>query len=164
MKTEFLRTTDDVEKCADLYIGSYGEHPLIDRETSIKSLYQGVRQQDFVKIIRLDGDIAAWLWGALGKMPHFKESVFQQKYYASCLTGIKACRALSLLHREMVDFAILKTRANFCLSNGSPFDTSCVLARVLSKDGWTQMGNSAYLDLRVEGGGRAPPWARTYPT
>ena len=135
-----LATIKDVEFCADMYLALNDDSFLpTDRRTSIASLHRLARGGKFVRALKKDGLIVAWIYADLVHLSHSDLTFFQQLYYASAETGLAAYRCLVQLHEEMYAHA-RTTKADYCLSACSPMDTTQVLARALEKNGWKRRG------------------------
>jgi len=147
LKMDVVRTLTDVEKCVDIYLSIIDSQvPPADRKASIKSLAFKIRRRRFVRVMKDDSEIVAWLYADIIRLDHTNYDVLQQVYYASCLTGIPAYRALVALHEAMYDYAET-TSARYCISNGSCYDTTNVLARSLGKNGWNVKGFMAFREV-----------------
>lgn len=149
-----INTIQDVEQCVDLYLSlSDDTWMTADRATSIRSLMDKVKRKKFVRVLREDSKIIAWIYADLVKLPHTDYVNFQQIYYASAETGVRAFRCVKLLHEAMTEFGET-SEAKYYVSPGSPLDDNNVFAKILEKCGWIRKG---YMAFRVVGPKTAPP-------
>ena len=133
-------TAAEVTECIDLYLAlnDFSFLPA-SRPKSIRELSTAVRMNKLVLMALLDDKIVGWIYAREANISHIENSVLQQYYYASNLTGIKAVKLLSVLHQAMFDYAEDKG-FELVMSSGSHMDSKNVLTRVLAKDGWDTRG------------------------
>lgn len=118
-----------------------------DRHSSLVNLEKKVLDKKFVRVLRADQKIVAWIYGDLVKLDHQEGSNFQQLYYCSDLKGFSAARAVIALHREMFEYASLNSNSMYCVSPGSHLDEKNAFARILERDGWNRRGHIAVREL-----------------
>ena len=118
------------------------------REVSTQNLIVKVRRGKYVRVVRKDNRIVAWIYADLVQLEHTDYACFQQLYYASDAVGFSAARYLRILHSDMVRQA-RATNAEYCISIASHMDTECVLTRLLEKDGWVRKGHVAIFPLKA---------------
>lgn len=142
-----ISTAQEVEECVDLYLSIVDQSWLpASRDTSIKSLMDKVRRQKFVRLIKKDSRIIAWIYADQVALPHADYSLFQQIYYASNQSGSLAYKCVVALHDSMYEAGKL-TDAKYCISVGSPFDNDNTFTRILEKNGWIRRGHTATKEL-----------------
>ena len=118
------------------------------REVSTQNLIVKVRRGKYVRVVRKDKRIVAWIYADLVQLEHTDYACFQQLYYASDAAGFSAARYLRILHSDMVRQA-RATNAEYCISIASHMDTECVLTRLLERDGWVRKGHVAIFPLKA---------------
>lgn len=166
MAVGYLRNDADIAACVDMYRSLSDESFMeTSREAAIRNLSKLVRMKRFVRCIRDNDKIIAWIYADGVRLLHTDKPNFQQFYYASSVTGIKAARCVTTLHREMVAFGQLHG-FHLMVSAGSHLDPEFVFARLLERDGWDRRGHCAAIktgpgvaprDARAPGGW-LPPW------
>jgi len=135
-----IRTKEDIHECISMYLSLSDESFLpSDYNSAYKSLFNAVRTKHFVRCIRENNVIVAWIYCEPVQVQHMKEPVFQQIYYCSLSTGRNAVRYVKILHDEMIIEA-KKRGLEYCTSTGSHMDPSFVFARILEKNGWQRRG------------------------
>ena len=75
-----------------------------------------------------------------------KEPVFQQFFYCTNYSGIKAAKAVVMFHKEMEQEA-RKRDIDLLISSGSHTDNRNVFVRILAGQGWKIRGYVATLRL-----------------
>lgn len=140
MWIDTIKTKEEVEYCVQMYY-DLNDHDFIDVDfdTSFKTLFQLVRLKKFVRVLKQEEKIIAWIYAEKVKIAHMAYPVLQQMYYASNQTGIKAARCVKLLHQELIKHAE-EINVNTILSPGSHMDPNFVFAKILEKDGWERRG------------------------
>lgn len=152
-----LAKTEEVSFCVDMYLKLNDESFIpTDRETSIASLYKLSRCGRFVRTLKKDGVIIAWIYADRTSVQHSNLNFFQQMYYACSESGFLAYKCLIALHSAMYEYARTQD-VHYCISSSSHFDTAMVLSRALEKNGWMRRGFLA--SKRV-----VPVLTRTAPT
>lgn len=135
-----LRTTADIAACVDLYRALSDEAFITsDRNSAIRNLWALVRQRRFVRCIRRNGVIEAWIYADRVHLPHRATPHFQQIYYASSVSGIRAARYVVALHDIAAEYAKAEGY-DLITSPGSHMDPDNVFARILEKNGWQRRG------------------------
>ena len=144
-----IRSLGDIEQCVQMYLALNDQSFLpASAEVSIQNMVMKVRRGRYVRVIRKDTSIVAWIYADLVQLEHTDYLCFQQLYYASSAKGFSAARYLRLLHSDMVAQA-RATNAKYCVSVASHMDDTCVLTRLLEKDGWSRRGHVAVFDLEA---------------
>lgn len=140
MRIDTIKTKEEVEYCVQMYL-ALNDPDFIDADfdTSFKTLFQLVRLKKFVRVLKQEEEIIAWIYAEKVKITHMAYPVLQQMYYASNQTGIKAARCVKLIHRELIKHAE-EINVNTILSAGSHMDPTFVFAKILEKDGWERRG------------------------
>lgn len=145
LRVEPILTNEDVIACCDMYIALNDPSFLdLDRDTCIRNMWSRVRLRHFLRCLRDDGGIKAWIYGAPIRHDHANYNVFQQMYYASNQTGVSAARCVRILHEALYDEAC-KGDYRYVISPGSFYDDTNTFARLLERYGWTRRG---YLAVR----------------
>ena len=143
MILDSIQSTSDVEECVELYYNIIDKDFFqVDRTECIKRFNDAARRKRFIRIIRLNSRIIAWIYADLTKLFHSSTPKFQQMYFITSRSGISAYRCIVLLHEEMYEFS-KSTSADYCLSPGGPHDSNNVIARSLEKNGWIRKGYAA---------------------
>jgi len=141
-----INNLDELKVCVELYIRLNDETFIpADKERSETRILEHLKEGAFLRVAVVDNQIRAWLLARKVQHDHTEEAALQQLYYGSDLSGIKAVRAITLLHDEMVQEAINK-RIPRVISSGSHMDDSDVFTRVLERHGWLRRG---YMATRV---------------
>jgi hypothetical protein len=136
-----IRNIKELNICVDMYLSLNDESFLpASRSESIKSFKSlltipGV----FIRVLEYDSKIVAWIYARPVKLDHLNHNVLQQIYYASSLSGIKAVKAVQMLHQSMYEEA-LKKKIPYVTSPGSHLDESFTFVRILEKYGWERRG------------------------
>lgn len=140
MRIDTIRTKEEVEYCVQMYY-DLNDHDFIDVDfdTSFKTLFQLVRRKRFIRVLKDDNKIIAWIYAEKVQLSHMAYPVLQQMYYASNQQGIKAVRCVKLLHQELIEHAI-ELNLDTVISPGSHMDPNFVFAKILEKDGWDRRG------------------------
>lgn len=112
------------------------------RAHALANLWTHVRLKHFVRCLRHDGQIVAWILAVPMQHEHADYVVLQQLYYASNQTGLRAAKCVLLLHDALYAHA-LTTDCKYVLSMGSPYDEANVFSRLLERAGWTRRGYAA---------------------
>lgn len=133
-------TVAEVTDCVDLYL-AFNDFSFMpaNRIKAIRELAHAVRMNKFVLMAEFDGKLVGWIYARDAHISHIENKALQQYYYASNLTGIRAVQLLTTLHQRMFDYAE-EQGYEIVLSAGSHMDTTNVLPRVLSKNGWDTRG------------------------
>jgi hypothetical protein len=152
MQVDFIKTHRELVDCVDMYLGMNDETFMrSDRRTAIKSLDRKIRNQKFVRCLREESEIVSWIFCEVVKLDHTDYKNFQQIYYASRLTGVKAVRSVVRLHDEMYHHA-RQLDVAYCVSPGSHLDERNTFARILEKNNWKRRGFVAVREvIRVSG-------------
>lgn len=142
-----LYTQQDVKDCVELYAG-LNDHSFleINIDSAYRHLFQIVRKKKFVKAIRENDQIIAWIYADKVSLPHNVSPFLQQMYYASNQSGIKAARCVVTLHNVLLEEAKAKNY-NLVMSPGSHLDPNFVFTRILEKNGWERRGYIALKKL-----------------
>jgi hypothetical protein len=144
MKVVKPRTIEDIAACVEIY-NSINDHSFLhmDVETSFSNFLKLSKQGFFMRLLVDDtGVVRAWIFASKVKPVHSDRFSFQQDYFASNLSGVKAYKAVVLLHEAMIEEA---TRLNIgtAISQGSHMDETFTFTRILEKQGWQRRGHIA---------------------
>ncbi len=124
-------------KCVDMYIDIYENEIIpLDRDKSLLSMRRHVAAGQFFKVIEDNGEVIAWIAGAVLEREFIAEKYMQQIYYCSNQKGMKAYRCVVLLHKALIEES-KKLNIRHVLSTGSHADTENVFVKILGKNGWS---------------------------
>ena len=126
----------------------------MDAETCFQNLRRLVAAGRFVRCVKSNDKIIAWIYCDKLKPSHSKTAHFHQQYYCSNQTGVLAARCVRDLHAAMVEYAIAHGYS-MCMSLGSHTDENFVFTRILARMGWERRGYVALLSVGPETGGHA---------
>ena len=147
MQLSSICSQNDVEYCVDMYRTLSDEAFMpTSREVAISNLWKLVRMKRFVRCLRRDDRIIAWLYAERVQLMHTDYPIFQQMYYASDQTGLRAVRCVTTLHDAMRDYAAAQGYP-MVTSPGSHLDPDYTFARILEKHGWLRRGYAAALHI-----------------
>ena len=94
-----LYSLNDIEACVDMYRALSDEEFMpTSREVAIHNLWKLVRMKKFVRCIRKESKIIAWMYADKAQLLHTDYPVFQQMYYASNQSSLLAARCVVQLH------------------------------------------------------------------
>lgn len=143
MNISLIKTNSEIEYCIDMYLAQNDFLFLkANRALSIKNLTLAVKRKRFVRVLKEAETIVAWIYADTYNSLHLDCKALQQYYYCSNLKGIKAFKAVKLLHEELVDYAI-ENKYEFVLSPGSHLDLDFIFVKILEKLGWERRGYTA---------------------
>jgi hypothetical protein len=124
----------------DIYANVAGNQIIpFDKNVSLNNLKLKFYNNAFIRGIEDNGEITAFIVGEIIFHPHLAFSVLQQTYYASIYKGIKAAKAVKLLHMALYEKAELM-KIPLVMSMGSFLDETNVFTRILEKDNWIRTG------------------------
>lgn len=134
------RTTTDIIACVKIYedLNDFSFVNMSPAE-SIRTISAFSRAKKFIRIKIVDNEIVAWILCDVAKPMHQEELQFQQIYYASKRSGIKAYSDVLDLHTEMEKEARIR-KIPLLLSTGSHMDETNVFTRILERNGWQRRG------------------------
>jgi len=140
MEVRKLQCIDEMEICVDLYI-KYNDESFIpaSRKRSVERFIELVKSGAFLRVIEEDGKIMAWILAARSKFEHVDQMVFQQLYFGSDFKGLKAAKAVKILHEALIEEAV-RLNVPRVFSMGNPLDEKNVFTRILEKSGWDRRG------------------------
>jgi len=137
----------EVAHCVDMYLALNDEVFMpTSRDAALQRLWAHVRLKHFVRCLRHNGKIIAWIYAAPMQHEHADYNVLQQLYYASDQTGVMAARAVVTLHEALYKEAC-RGDYRYAVSLGSHFDERNVFARILERAGWTRRGFAAVREV-----------------
>lgn len=143
-----IKSNSEIETCVRMYLALNDETFIKSSfDCSFENIKQIVRRKRFIRVIRENSEIIAWIYAELSKPIHMKQTMLQQMYYCSNQKGFKSVRCIKMLHDSMEEFAIEHNIA-IVYSAGSPYDSENVFARVLEKHGWERRGYACIKKLR----------------
>ena len=114
----------------------------VSREESIKNLEQLWKIKKFIRVLRRDSTIIAWILAEESRLYHSNENFLLQKYYASNLKGYSAAKAVILLH-DILLLEAARKKISYVISTSRFDDTSYTLPKILQSIGWSRMGYQA---------------------
>jgi predicted RNA binding protein YcfA (HicA-like mRNA interferase family) len=143
MKLSSVETQKDIVACVDLYL-SFNDYTFLqcDRTACIKSFYNHLQQKAFIRCIKEDGIIRAWILAKISISDFTGKRYIQQLYYASSFVGLKAAKAVMLLHEYLTGLAE-KLGIYQVVSMGSHMDTKNTFVKILERIGWKVRGYCA---------------------
>lgn len=132
-----IKTLAEVKKCVDMYFNYANGKDFMDcnLEIAYKNLDLAVRMKSYVRVLRENQEIIAWLYAVPSKSFHSNKKTLQQLYYSSNQKGIKAYKCISLLHKDLINYAEEK-KYQLVTSSGSHLDNDNTYVRILEKLGW----------------------------
>ena len=147
MELDSIHSKADIQACVSLY-AALNDFSFLNADEAVayKNLLTAAKKQHFIRVLRENNRIIAWAWFIKTQSLHMKESQYQQHYFASNQTGIKAARCVKLLHRAAIEEAKTLDVA-FVISQGSHMDENNIFAKILEKDGWLRRGHTAVFKL-----------------
>jgi hypothetical protein len=130
----------DLKECIDLYY-NINDHSFafVDKNESLKNLYQLYLKKEFIRVIKKDNKIIAWILCIKNKPLHSANNHLQQIYYACSEKGFLAYKCVVVLHNAMIEEA-KRIRINELISQGSHLDDNNVFAKILERNGWSRRG------------------------
>jgi len=140
---DYVRSHEDIETCVDMYLMLNDPvfMPTL-RLQCIRAFYNHISSGAYVRCLKEDNRIVAWLLARTGVSDFTGKKILQQIFYASDLTGVKAVSAVKYLHKDLMGYAE-RIKVYQIISNGSHMDSSNVFVRILGKMGWKVRGYSA---------------------
>jgi hypothetical protein len=147
MKVEQIKTLSEVRECIELYynLGDYN-FVNVNKEFWASKLSEAVLKHKFVRVIKQNNKIIAWIWAEKVQLAHSSEPIFQQLYYASNTTGFTSFRCVKLLHESLLDEA-RRVKVSSALSMGSHEDEDFTFTKMLERLGWERRGYIAIYKL-----------------
>jgi len=139
---KLVTTGVEIARCVDIYLNIAEPFMDIDRSVSIANLTTAVKLKKFMAVKYIGNEIQAWLFADRVKLIHTNSTNFQQFYYASKNTGVKAVRDVIDMHEYFYSNA--PRDCKYVVSPGSPFDEKNTFTRILESRGWTRRGHTAY--------------------
>lgn len=146
-ETVRLTSNKDIETCVDMYLALSDEDFMpSSRAKSLEHMWKVARQGRFIRALKRDGELVAWIYAEKVQLLHTDYPTFQQIYYASNQTGAAAARCVKILHQAMLDEARARG-IEYCVSAASHLDPECVFSRILERTGWQRRGHVALARL-----------------
>jgi len=135
-----LLNITELEICVDLYIKLNDETFIpASRRRSLERIHELVKGGSFFRVLEDDGKIRAWILANRVKPDHVDQVIFIQHYYGSDLMGVKAAKAVKMLHEALIEEAI-RLNVSRVMSTGNHLDEANVFTRILEKSGWDRRG------------------------
>lgn len=134
------RSIQDIVDCVKIY-ESLNDFSFINMsfKESVNTISRFARSNKFIRIKLENNKIVAWILCDTAKPMHQEEFQFQQIYYASNRSGIKAYKDVIDLHNAMLDEA-WRLKIPMAISAGSHMDEKFTFTRILEKAGWQRRG------------------------
>jgi hypothetical protein len=143
MQVEDISTKEEITFCVNMYIKQNDFSFLnVDKKKAFDNLDLAVRRRKFVKTLKRDKEIVAWIYADVLNSLHMSNRGLQQVYYSSSLSGAAAYRAIKILHTELVNHAV-KEKYELVVSPGSHMDETNIFPKILEKLGWQRRGHIA---------------------
>lgn len=138
-----IKSKEEILDCVNLYY-NLNDHSFIeiDKKECIKNLTKIILDKEFVRILKHNDKIIAWLWARKVQALHSIIPMFQQMYYACSEKGFLAYKSVVLLHEAMIEEA-KRQRISFAISQGSHMDPDNTYVRILERNGWERRGHVA---------------------
>jgi len=149
MKVIKPRDRNDLIKCVDLYLALNDETFLpSNRIVCLQKVETAYKTGKYFKILIDDlGEIIGWLHADTLQLSYMSIPILQQMFYMSNQTGVKAVRAVELLHEDLI-FHGEEIGVKIITSMGSYMDPNFVFVRILEKSGWERRGYMAIYKTR----------------
>jgi len=148
MNIHNISTKEEIEFCINMYAKQNDFSFLnVDNKKAFDNLNLAIRRKKFVKILKKDDEIVAWIYADNMASLHVSNKGFQQLYYCSNLSGNAAYRAVKLLHIELLNYAI-ENKYELVVSPGSHLDENNIFTKILEKLGWERRGHLAIYKTR----------------
>ena len=148
MRVDFIRRREDVEACIDLYMSMTESTFLeIHREYAIKGLDLAARRRQYIRVLKDGDEIVAFLVAFDLHSLHTKHRILNQSYYGSKLSGVKAFKAVMILHDDLFEYAV-DNKYDLVMAQSSHEDPTFVYSRILEKLKWERRGHLAIKKTR----------------
>lgn len=139
---------EEVKYCCDLYISQNDPSFFkVNPQICYNNLINHWRSLGYLSVIRKDNRIVAWINANELRSRHSSERFLMQEYYCSILSGFSAAKAVRLAHNDLIQEG-LRRKVDYVMSIAGPKDPTCVLTRILEKDGWIRRGHIAKYNLK----------------
>jgi len=142
LRLEKAQSCQEIVDCVDLYLSISPDVP-VDRAYTIRFMTEAAKRQQFFRLIRLGEELVGWFLAKEIGLGHTQAKTFQQMYYMTNLTGVRAVKAVILAHEAIEDRAC-ELGMEIVASTASHNDPAFVLTRILEKQGWTRRGYYAF--------------------
>jgi hypothetical protein len=140
MKVRNIENLKELEFCVDLYLSLNDETFMpACKKSSMKGMKEHLGAGAKLRVLEDDGVIIAWILFKKTRQEHLSESCMQQLYYAASVKGLKAAKAVHLLHNEM-EIVAKEMGLKRLISTGSHMDENFVFAKLLERAGWSRRG------------------------
>jgi hypothetical protein len=128
----------DIIDCVEMYISKDQWIP-VSRQESLANLYTVWKSNKFLKVVKDDRKIIAWLYALIMQPPHQAFLSYYQQYCCTNSTPIKNYKAIKLLHEDLIQQAE-EEEIPLVYSGGSHLDETLIFPRILEKLGWDRRG------------------------
>lgn len=136
-------TSEELRLCINCYSKNNDSSFLpFDFDKSFSELSTASRSGKYVKVADSGGLIVGWMYAAQVSLQHVKQSIIQQMYFSSELSGVPAYRLVVQMHNDLIDYAESKG-IQLVVSAGSHMDESNTFVKILEKNGWDRRGYTA---------------------
>jgi hypothetical protein len=144
------RSEEDLKVCVQMYIAKgHGDFMVPDFYVALKKLTSYVRGGGFLRVVRDEGKIVAFIVGVLAGNMHTDLRVFSQEYFCSNTSPAKAVRCVKMLHEALFKEASMR-QADIVVSRGSHLDPDNKFANILQTFGWERKGYVCYKYLSAD--------------
>lgn len=142
------RNRDDIVTCVNMYCDQETDELIeTNKMVSINNLVAESRNGYYRVLVEFDSNnveqIVGWILAYRVLNPFNGIMELQQQFYTSIFTGLKAVKAVKLVHEELIKYAETY-RIPVVTSHCSHNDLNFVLCRILQKEGWQTRGYMAY--------------------
>lgn len=147
MNIDICKSIKDIRYCVDMYY-DLNDHSFLEvsKEQSYKNLLTLCKRNRFVRVLKHNNIIIAWIYADIVVPLYYDKKVYQQLFYASDQTGIKAYKSVVMLHDELIKEAINK-EIKVIISQGSHMDEDYTFTKILEKNGWDRRGYIAIKNI-----------------
>lgn len=136
MKIDVIKSPSDVVACVDIYQPMNEESFLPSSHTNCISSFMAMASAGFfIRILREGDVVTGFIIAEEGDCPHVRGKVLRQVYYASSYKGLKAVKAVCMLHGALEERAEAR-KIPIVMSQGSFLDPENKFTRILERMGW----------------------------
>jgi hypothetical protein len=128
----------DIIDCVEIYVAKDQWIPVSKKE-SLTNLYTAWKTGKFLKVVKDNDKIIAWLHASITRPQHQDFPSYYQHYCCTNSTAIKNYKAIKLLHAALIQQAE-EEEIPLIYSGGSHLDETLIFPRILEKLGWDRRG------------------------
>lgn len=138
------RNISDIKDSVELYCDQETDEIIETNKTvSFNNLITESKRSFYRVLIDDSGKLVGWVLAYKVQNQFNGYMELQQQFYTSIYAGIKAYKAVMLVHEELIKYAELY-KIPVVTSHCSHNDSNFTLCRMLSKSGWLTRGYMAY--------------------